>query len=198
MTIFNKIFVVLITIILGGIISNQIRFYRDRTVWQRLDYFPLPVENLIVLKPFGEEFWVEAKDGETYKIIYPCSEERACWEKSNDIPPSPPNGDYTDEDIHEYLFYDKSEGVCIDRFNISPFLGRSKNCITFVAKAESFYVFSLALDDKNGLWVWDNPWQSPYYVMGGMFSAILRGSLIGLVVGLLLIQILVKITGKKS
>src|SRR6188474_2129983 len=107
----SKIFIVLVTMVFGGVISNQIRINSERAIWQHLDYFPYPVEDLITLKPFGSEFWIETEDGETYRIIYPCSKEQTCWEKSNDVPSSPPNGEYIDEEIHEYLFYDKSQGV---------------------------------------------------------------------------------------
>ena len=181
---FHKILIVVTSIVLGGFLMNQIRSYSERTTWERIDYFPFPIENLLVVKPFGKEFWIETKENFTYRIIYPCLEGETCWGASDDVPTNPLNGDYIDEEIHEYLHYDKREGSC-GEYNDSSFPGKIKTCITSTALAESFYVFSLVLTDKNELWVWDNPWESPYTVMENIATSVCVGGFIGFIVSLL-------------
>jgi hypothetical protein len=187
----KKFIIVLVTIFLGGIAGIFFWFYSERTIWHRLEYFPYPVEDLIYLKPFGKEFWVEGLDGEIFKITYPCLENKDCWETSTDVPPVPNNGMYVDEDVHEYINYSKSnDGTC--KSNSSLFPGILLSCISSTAGNESLYIFLLGLNDKNELWVWDQPWESPYNTIEKVQSSICLGSLAGLFMGLILIQIPLK------
>ena len=187
---FWKVLVVVLSMILGGTLGNQYAISGQRTTWQQLDYFPFPVKNLLVVKPFGQELWVETTNDEIYEIDYPCSGTEACWERFDKAPSSPPDGDYVDDEVHQALVYNRSESVCDDTYDvIDPFPGELRTCITSTALAESLYIFALALNDKNELWVWDSPWVSPYTVMENMAGTICLGSVIGLIVGVLVIQI---------
>jgi hypothetical protein len=42
------------------------------TFWKLIDYFPFPVENVWIMEPFGDEFWVRSNDNEIYHIVFPC------------------------------------------------------------------------------------------------------------------------------
>lgn len=192
MKVLLKLCIIFFCIIVGGIGGIRVWAYLERTVWQRLDYFPFPVQNLISMESFGKEFWVETTEGEIYKIIYPCLAGEKCWEKSSSAPSLPANDIYIEEDA-----YDKRDGACDDRYNKSPFPGKLKTCITIVEFAESLYMVSLGLDDRQELWIWDQPWESPYTVMAEMISAIFCGSMTGFILSLLLIQIPIKIPFEK-
>jgi hypothetical protein len=53
------------------------------TFWRPIDYFPLPVEDVLLMEPFGREFWVKSNDNMIYHIMYPCEIGQVCWSQTN-------------------------------------------------------------------------------------------------------------------
>jgi len=47
--------------ILGSVIS-VFWFSGGNVFWKPINYFPLPVENVLAMEPFGKEFWAKAND----------------------------------------------------------------------------------------------------------------------------------------
>jgi hypothetical protein len=133
------------------------------------------------MKPFGAEFWVETTENEIYKITYPCSKQQSCWEKSDNIPTDLTDGNYVD--------YKTSSDQCENDSFVYPLFHKIKMCITSTTfAADAAWKVSLALADNNKLWIWDQPWVSPYTEMSSIFASMVIGAIIGILVGILLSQ----------
>ena len=143
------------------------------TFWKPIDYFPLPVENVLLMEPFGNEFWVRSNDNEIYHIVYPCESGEVCWDKINALP----------EIDLTYIDYKVTEKICENDSIAYPLFRKIRNCITSIVPNESPWMVSLALTEDNKLWIWQKPWDSPYNVLAYMAFSIFGGAIIGLLIG---------------
>jgi FtsH-binding integral membrane protein len=146
------------------------------TFWRPIDYFPLPVESVLIMEPFGHEFWVKSDDNKSYHIAYPCENGQLCWNEIDGLP---------EVDI-SYVSYKVTENTCENDTIVYPLLHKIKSCITSIVPNESPWMVSLALTDDHRLWIWQKPWNSPYNDLAFIVSSVFRGALIGLLVGIYL------------
>jgi hypothetical protein len=181
----KKILIIVVSVVLGAILTSFVDDITEGIKWKRLEYFSIPVDKLLAMKPFGREIWVGTDKGEIYKLVYPCQDVEPCWEKTEDYPILL-NGDYVDEEVHEYIEYDVSSGHCPSTVDVGSLPGEIKTCITSIALAESFYTVSLVLTENHELWIWDDPWVSPYTVIENTLALMCVGSIIGLFIGIFL------------
>ncbi len=149
------------------------------TFWKSIDYFPYPVKTIIVLSQFGDEFWVETTENETYQIRYPCTESQICWTKADIVPSKPSEEDGST--------YDVSENRCKNDNFVYPLPYKITMCITSVILAESPRTSSLVLTDKNKLWIWNKPWVDSFTVMISLISSTIAGGLIGYLAGIIIV-----------
>ena len=150
------------------------------TLWKPIDYFPHTVEQIIAMKAFGGEFWVETTDNEIYKITYPCTSKQFCWELSNEIPTDLTEGQF-------WVDLLASNNKCENHNFVYPLFDKINSCYTSVVYAESFYTTSLVLTNKNELWIWSKPWESPHTTMTSMFFTVIFGTAIGIAIGILFV-----------
>ncbi|MDP1547084.1 MAG: hypothetical protein Q8L87_13795 [Anaerolineales bacterium] len=180
----KKLLIIIVCTVLGAVAANPLTSFFSRVTWQRLNNFPLPVEKLLAVKPFGNEIWILASDNQTYKISYPCVSEQSCYERSNEIPDLP-EGYSVDHGVGEYIDYFVMDGECGLRYDlVDVFPGKIKTCITFLARAEVFYTVAVVLNEEKELWIWDSPWISPYTYMGNYIGILCSGAVVGFWVGM--------------
>jgi hypothetical protein len=147
------------------------------TFWKPIDYFPYSVKTILVVKPFGREFWVETTENEKYRVTYPCSEKQSCWTKSDEIPTDPSDGEYVD--------YKVGSGRCENNNFVYPLFRTIIMCITSATHApDATYTVSLALTNNNELWIWDQPYEDPFSVIISIFSVTAIGAVFGLFAGI--------------
>ena len=144
--------------------------------WKPINYFPFPVEDILLLEPFGNEFWVKATDNKMYHIVYPCESGQGCWGQVNVLPEK--DLSYTDID------YRITENSCENDSIAYPLFRNIKSCITSIVPNESPWKVSLALTEDQNLWIWQKPWDSPYNVLAKIVGAIFLSAIFGLVVGI--------------
>lgn len=180
----KKLLIIIVFTVLGAVALNLLVSFFSQVRWQRLDYFPHPVEKLLAVKPFGWEISIETEVGDIYKIVYPCLENQDCWELSSGFPVLEVEW-YFDNEINQFVSYYVRYGEC-ERYNnlVGVFRGEIHTCITSVAMAESFYVVALVLTEENELWIWEKPWVSPYDQMRDFASMLCIGALLGLLAGM--------------
>lgn len=172
-------------IVLGpllGYLLTSLWFAGGNTFWKPIDYFPLPVEKVLTLQPYGNEFWVTTADNETYHILYPCEGAEACWEQVDEVPDVAPSDKYV-----------VSEGKCENDYLAYPLSHPIKTCIssTTFTKAstkseENPWRVSLALTTDNKLWIWQNPWDFPNKVIAYKVFFTFLGLSIGLMLDTIL------------
>jgi hypothetical protein len=179
----RQILVFLCSLILGPIFGCLLGgwwYSGADTFWKRIDYFPLPVSKILALKPFGEEFWVETTGEEIYKIVYPCSKDQTCWTKARDVPSDISDGNAVD--------YKVSDARCENNNFVYPLFHKIKMCITSATHApDATWTVSLALTNAGDLWIWDQPWESPYTVVPNITGLMIAGAVTGIFIGLALI-----------
>ncbi len=141
--------------------------------WKPIDYFPLPVESVLLMEPFGSEIWVRSNKSEIFHIVYPCESGQACWNKIEVLP----------EVGFKNSDYRVTENTCDNDSIAYPLFHKIKSCITSVVPNESPWIVSLALTEDNRLWIWQKPWDSPYNVLAYMAFSIFGGAIIGLLIG---------------
>jgi hypothetical protein len=144
--------------------------------WEPIHYFPFPVEDILLLEPFGDEFWVQAVDNKLYHIVYPCESGQGCWDQVDVVPEK--DLSYTDVD------YRVTEKLCRNDSIAYPLFRKIKICITSIVPNESPWTVSLALTEDQDLWIWQKPWDSPYNVFAKIVGTIFFGAIFGLVTGI--------------
>lgn len=165
-----------------GFLLTSFWFMGGGTFWKQVDYFPFPVEKILTLQPYGNEFWVTTADNDTYHILYPCEGTETCWEKVDTVPDVAPSDEYI-----------ASDNKCANRYFVYPLSRKIKTCITsaIFAKApqqgsantvENPWVVSLALTDNNELWIWQKPWDFPNTILAYKVFITFIGLSIGLIV----------------
>jgi hypothetical protein len=187
----KRIMTFLSCIILGplaGFLLTSFWFAGGNTFWKQIDYFPHPVEKILTLQPYGNEFWVTSVDNATYHILYPCEGTETCWEQVDAIPDIAPSDDYI-----------VSDNKCENDYFEYPLSREIKTCIssTTFAKASSEssvntvdnpWRVSLALTDENELWIWQKPWNFANRVLAFKVFFTFIGLSIGLVIDTLLVR----------
>lgn len=166
---------------LAGYLLTTLWFMGGGSFWKPIDYFPQPVTEIIALQPYGNEFWVTAADGLTYRILYPCAENDTCWETAETVPAIAPSDKLTTgsgQCENDYFLYPLSETIrtCVTSTTLA------KNPLADATKtAGTPWVVSLAVTDTNTLWIWQKPWDftSTINIFKFFFAAI------GLAIGLL-------------
>lgn len=183
-----KIFLACITLgPLFGYLLTSFWFAGGGTFWQPIDYFPHPVETILNLQPYGNEFWVTTTDGATYHILYPCQEAAGCWQEDEAVSDLVPSDAYV-----------VSEGRCESDYFLYPlFQQEIKSCVTSTIFAEtpqgssistiaSPWRVSLALTEDKKLWIWQKPWSFPDRVLAFKVFFTALGLLAGTMVDTLL------------
>jgi len=143
------------------------------TFWKPIDYFPFPVEKILLMEPFGREFWVKSGDNAIYHIVYPCANGQGCWDQVDGAPQI----DLT------YIDYQVTANACENDSIAYPLVRKIRSCITSIVPNESPWMVSLALTEDQKLWIWQKPWNSPYNELAGMVGATFFSAIIGLVIG---------------
>ena len=151
-----------------------------------MDYFPYPVESILALQPYGNEFWVTAAKNETYHILYPCEGSDACWEQVGEVPDIAPSDKYVVSDKkceNDYLAYPLSRPIktCISSTTFPKASSESS-----ANTADNPWRVSLALTADNELCIWQNPWDFPNRVIAFKVFFTFIGLSIGLIVDTLL------------
>jgi hypothetical protein len=145
------------------------------TFWKSINYFPLPVENVLLMQPFGDEFWVKSSDNKIYHIVYPCENGQVCWNQIDILP---------EVDL-SYIDYKVTENACENDSIAYPLFRKIKSCITSIVPNESPWMVSLVLTEDHKLWIWQKPWDSPYNVLADMAGAVFISAIIGLIIGII-------------
>lgn len=169
-----------------GFLLTSFWFAGGGTFWKPIDYFPYPVEKIINLQPYGNEFWVTTTDNTTYHVLYPCQGTEGCWQEDNEVPDLVPSDKYV-----------ASDNKCESDYFIYPLFHKIKSCVTstIFAKAPQGsstntianpWRVSLALTDDNTLWIWQKTWNFPNRVLAYKVFFTALGLLIGLMVDTLL------------
>lgn len=185
----KRLTIFLSCIILGpllGFLLISLWFAGGNTFWKQVDYFPYPVENILTLQPYGNEFWVTTAENETYHILYPCEGTDACWEQVDTVPDVAPSDEYI-----------VSDNQCENDYFAYPLSRQIKTCISSTTFAEAStegsaktdknpWRVSLALTADNELWIWQNPWDFPNRVIAFKVFFTFIGLSIGLIVDTLL------------
>ena len=185
----KRLITFLLCIILGpllGFLLTSLWFAGGNTFWKQVDYFPYPVENILTLQPYGNEFWVTTAENETYHILYPCEGTDACWEQVDTVPDVAPSDEYI-----------VSDNKCENDYFAYPLSRQIKTCISSTTFAEAStegsaktdknpWRVSLALTADNELWIWQNPWDFPNRVIAFKVFFTFIGLSIGLIVDTLL------------
>ena len=180
----KRLFILLSYIIFGslaGFLLSNFWFMGGNTFWQPVDYFPQPVEQVLGMQPYGNEFWVMAADKNTYHILYPCLGTDPCWEQVDEVPAVAPSDTTT-----------AGEGQCLNDYFVYPLFRKIKTCLTSTVFAENTpgstsksagtpWVVSLALTDANQLWVWQKPWDFSSRILAFNIFLTFLGLLIGLI-----------------
>ena len=150
------------------------------TFWKQIDYFPLPVEQIVSAPPSGDGFWVEASDNTVYHVLYPCEEDQICWRKTDNVPPV---------EEEEYPgSYKVSYNRCENSSFVYPLFHEIKMCVTSTVLApDPYYRVSLALTSDGRLWIWEKPMVDPFTILFQMMFSTLAGGIIGFLVGLFLV-----------
>lgn len=187
----KRLITFLLCIILGpllGFLLTSLWFAGGNTVWKQVDYFPYPVENILALQPYGNEFWVTTAENETYHILYPCEGSDACWEQVDEVPEVAPSDKYV-----------VSNNKCENDYFEYPLSRKIKTCIssTTFPKASSEnsantvdnpWRVSLALTDDSELWIWQKPWNFANRVLAFKVFFTFIGLSIGLIVDTLVVR----------
>jgi hypothetical protein len=170
-------------VLLGSIIFAPIfgcllsGFWADggNTFWKPIDYFPLPVEDVLLMSPFGDEFWVKSNDNKIYHIVYPCKNDQICWDQTDVLP---------EIDLSQ-IDYEVTQNACKNASIAYPLFRKIKRCITSWVPNESPWIVSLALTEGHKLWIWQKPWESPYNVLASMVGVTFVSAIAGVVIGVL-------------
>ena len=187
----KRLITFLLCITLGpllGFLLTSFWFTGGNTFWKQVDYFPYPIENILALQPYGNEFWVTTADNTTYHILYPCEGADACWEQVDTIPDAAPSDEYIVSDNkceNDYFAYPLSRPIktCISS---TTFAKTSTETSTKADKNP--WRVSLALTDDNELWIWQNPWDFANRVLAFKVFFTFIGLSIGLIVDTLLVR----------
>lgn len=180
----KKTLIFISCLILGSVFGCLFSIFLNaggNTFWKPIDYFPHPVEQIIAMKAFGGEFWVETTDNDVYQITYPCPSKQDCWELSDEIPTDLTEGEF-------WVDFLASNNKCENHNFVYPLFDKINSCYTSVVNAESFYTTSLALTNKNKLWIWNKPWKTPNTTFTFFIQATIVGAIIGIFVGLFLTE----------
>ncbi len=185
----KRLIMFLLCIILGpllGFLLTSLWFAGGNTFWKQVDYFPYPVESILALQPYGNEFWVTTAENETYHILYPCEGSDACWEQVDEVPDIAPSDKYVVSDNkceNDYLAYPLSRPIktCISSTTFPKASSESS-----ANTADNPWRVSLALTADNELWIWQNPWDFPNRVIAFKVFFTFIGLSIGLIVDTLL------------
>jgi hypothetical protein len=164
---------IVLTPILGCLLSA---YWAEggNTFWKSINYFPLPVESILLMKPFGDEFWVRADDNKIYHMMYPCENDQQCWNQTDVVP-----------EINLFdIDYKVTENACENDSIAYPLLRKIRSCVTSIVPNESPWIVSLAVTEDQRLWIWQKPWESPYNVLAGMVGVLVVSPFIGLFLGL--------------
>lgn len=184
-----KIFLGCITLgPLLGFLLTTFWFAGGNTFWKSIDYFPYPVEKIIALQPYGNEFWVVTAENETYHILFPCEGTETCWEQVDEVPDVAPSDKYN-----------VSENKCEINSFAYPLSRPIKTCIssTIFAKTttegsastvDNPWRVSLALTNDSELWIWQKPWNFANRVLAFKVFFTFIGLSAGLAVDTLLVR----------
>lgn len=158
-----------------GWLASLLWFDGANTLWIQIDYFPLPVEEIIQLN--GDEFWVKTNRGIVYHILFPCNEDQPCWEEANNVPA-----------INAYPgSYKVSYDRCENNDFMYPIFHRIKMCITSTILAPDAHAkTSLALTSDSRLWIWEKPMVDPFTILFGMMLTTGVGAVFGFFLGIFL------------
>ena len=171
------------TMILGIVFGSMVYSYRSQsanTSWQPIDYFPFPVTKILGIRPMGKEFWVESDQHLIYKITYPCLKSVSCWQRVDHVP--------SDLAGKEYVLYNVQSGGCKNDRIVLPLPWKIDTCTTSTTLGgESAWVVSVALV-HNKLWIWNQPWTSPYDGMSASLVAPVTGAVLGIFVGIAIVE----------
>ena len=187
----KRLITFLLCITLGpllGFLLTSLWFAGGNTLWKQVDYFPYPVENILTLQPYGNEFWVTTAENETYHILYPCEGMGACWEQVDEVPDMAPSDEYI-----------VSDNKCENDYLAYPLSRQIKTCISSTtfpnASSESSantvdnpWRVSLALTTDSELWIWQKPWNFANRVLAFKIFFTFIGLSIGLIVDTLLVR----------
>ena len=160
-----------------GCLLSGFWFSGGNVFWKQVNYFPLPVENVLAMEPFGKEFWVKSNDNQIYHIVYPCKNGQGCWNKVDTV---------TQVDL-SFVDYKVTEDTCQNDLIKYPLFRTIKSCITSIVPNESPWIVSLVLTEDHQLWVWQKPWDSPYNVLSYMFIVVIGTIFLGLFIGIFLV-----------
>ena len=161
--------------ILGCVLSG-FWFSGGNIFWKPINYFPLPVENILAMEPFGKEFWVQSNDTKVYHIVYPCESGQDCWNTVDTVP---------QVDL-SFVDYKVTEDTCQNNSIKYPLFRKIRSCITSIVPNESPWMVSLVLTEDHRLWIWQKPWDSPYNVLMYIVFSVIGGAILGLFIGVFL------------
>ena len=162
---------------ISGCVLSGFWFSGGNIFWKPINYFPLPVENILAMEPFGKEFWVQSNDTKVYHIVYPCESGQDCWNTVD----AAPQVDLSSVD------YKVTEDTCQNNSIKYPLFHKIRSCITSIVPNESPWMVSLVLTEDHRLWIWQKPWDSPYNVLMYMFFSVISAAILGLFIGVFLI-----------
>lgn len=180
----KRLLTLLSCVILGpllGFLLTSLWFAGGGTFWKQIEYFPFPVETILTLQPYGNEFWVTTADNTTYHILYPCEGTDACWQQDDTVPDVVPSDEYI-----------VSDNKCVNKYFVYPLSRKIKTCVTstMFAKnpmpgsantADNPWRVSLALTEDNALWIWQKPWNFANRVLAFKIFFTFVGLAIGLI-----------------
>ena len=172
----TMILVLLVSIILATIAGCLLSVFwaeGGNTFWKPIDYFPFPVENVLLMEPFGGEFWVKSNDDKIYHIVYPCEIGQDCWDQTEVVP----------EIDLSYIDYEITKNTCENDSIAYPLVRKIRSCITSIVPNESPWMVSLALTEDQKLWIWQKPWESPYNVLVDMLGVTFISAILGFGIG---------------
>ncbi len=171
-----------------GFLLTSLWFAGGNTFWKQIDYFPFPVEKILNLQPYGNEFWVATVDDDIYHVLYPCEGAETCWEKVDTVPDVAPSDKYVISDntcANDYFAYPLSHPIktCISSTTFAK--ASQKDSVTTI---ENSWRVALALTDDDQLWIWQKPWNFPDRVLAYKVFFTFIGLSMGLIIDTLLVR----------
>lgn len=166
-----------------GCIAGILSYFGLLQYWEKIDYFPYPVEKIIYINVWGSTIWVETKDDGMFTLNHPCIKD-PCWKKSETAP------DYSDRSGFGGFFDMQVSENCTFKEFTYPLFFKPKTCVgTNIPFADFIYHKYLALTNDGEIWVWNSGGRTvlTFFLVPPLFAAI--GLFPGLILGLTLFGI---------
>ena len=149
------------------------------TFWERIDYLPFPVDQLVYMNRHGSEFWIETDNHSIRHVLYPCEDGQTCWDEDISIPTDEGNipGQYV-----------VSAGSCKNNSFVYPLLWNIKTCATStILHPDAYNRVSLALTTSGDLWIWEKDAIDPFTMLFYMMFSLATGAIMGFLISLYLV-----------